>query len=202
MSNGIFYWWVQDAAMDRRSLLALAGGVALGWTGATVVGGDDDTDDSAGGSGSGSAAGTETPTPETASATDTPTPEPASTTATPTETATATPEPASPTATATATPTATPESNRALQANLDVYSRGFADDNSYKVLYSIRNENDVTVEVTFEATVSLQNSNSKLRETRTATIEPGQAASDEFVFDEYDSKPTGYGFKPLRTVEA
>jgi hypothetical protein len=201
MSDGIFYWWLQDAAMDRRSLLTLVAGAALGWTGATVL--DDDSPAAGGSDGdAGKASGTQSPT------TDSPTPPP---TDEPTETATATAEPTattetteSPTATVepTETATPTPESNSALQGNLDVYSRGFDDDGSYKVLYSIRNENDVAVEVTFEATVSLRNSNSDLREVRTATIDPGQAASDEFVFDEYESSPTGYGFRPLRTVEA
>ena len=194
MSDGIFYWWLQDAAMDRRSLLTLAAGVALGWTGATVL---DDDSPAAGWSDSdvGQTSGTETPP-----TTDSPTP---TSTAEPTETATATEPTESPTATPepTETATPTPESNQALQGNLDVYSRGFDDDGSYKVLYSIRNENDVTVEVTFEATVSLRNG-TELREERTATVDPGQAASDEFVFDEYESSPTGYGFRPLRTVEA
>lgn len=188
MSDGMFYWWMRDAATNRRSLLALLGAAALG--GAGVVAFDDDDgppDDGAGG----------TPTTEPPPATESPT-------AAPTETATA-----EPTATATATPTAeptetatpTPTTNRELQRNLDVNSRGFADDGAYRVLYSIGNRNDIAVSVTFEATVRLQNG-TELRRERTATIDPGQAATDEFVFDEYESSPTGYGFRPIRTVEA
>lgn len=188
MSDGLFYWWLQGEVMDRRSLLSLVAGVAIGWTGATLVDDDDSADDDtdAGGrGGSGSPSPTEVP-PDTG--TPTPTPEPAETTAT-----------AEPTA--TPTETATPESNGALQRNLDIDSRGFGDDTTYQVLYSIRNENDVAVSVTFEATVQLQNG-TKLRRERTATIDPGQAATDEFVFDEYESSPSGYGFRPIRTVEA
>ncbi|WP_157572816.1 hypothetical protein [Halogranum rubrum] len=183
--------------MDRRSLLSLVAGVAIGWTGATLVDDDSSNDDSGDAGGSGGAGdGTGSPSPTDAppaTGTPTPTPEPAET-QTATAEPTATPEP-------TPTETATPESNPELQRNLDINSRGFGDDETYQVLYSIRNENDVAVSVTFVATVQLQNG-TELREKRTATIDPGQAATDELVFDEYESSPSGYGFRPTRTVEA
>lgn len=199
MSDGIFYWWLQDATVNRRSLLVLLGGAAAGWTGATVVDGDDaPPSDGRGSSGNATAtprsteattqSTTSDPTPtETDRPTSSPTPEP-----TPTATA-------SPTSTPTAEPTATTAPD--LQRNLDVHSRGFDDDDAYRVLYSVRNENDVAVSVTFEATVRLQNGR-RLRSERTATVEPGQAATDEFVFDEYASSPSGYQFRLRRTVEA
>lgn len=196
MSDGIFYWWLQGAVMDRRSLLSLLVGVALGWTGATVVGGGRSSDEE-----SDPDAEETRPTEVASPAESSPTAEPSTETETeaapvdPTSTETETETPASQTRTAEAT------TNAELQRNLDVHSRGFADDDAYRVLYSIGNENDVAVSVTFEATVSLQNG-SELRSERTATIEPGQAATDEFVFDQYESSPTGYGFRPLRTVEA
>jgi hypothetical protein len=172
--------------MNRRSLFALLGATVLGGTGVMVFDDDDGPSD-------GDADGT--PTTEPPPATESPTATPAETaTAEPTATATPTAEP-----TETATPT--PTTNRELQRNLDVSSRGFADDAAYRVLYSIGNRNDVAVSVTFEATVRLQNG-TELRRERTATIDPGQAATDEFVFDEYESSPTGYGFRPVRTVEA
>jgi hypothetical protein len=187
MSDGLFYWWLRDTAMTRRSLLALLGAGVLGGTGVMVL---DDNDDDSSSDDSGA-----TPTTE-------PPPSTQSSTAEPTETATAEPTAtATPTAEPTETATPTPSTNRELQRNLDVSSRGFADDGAYRVLYSIGNRNDVAVSVTFEATVRLQNG-TELRRERTATIDPGQAATDEFVFDEYESSPTGYGFRPVRTVEA
>ncbi|SEO77998.1 hypothetical protein SAMN04487948_10590 [Halogranum amylolyticum] len=197
MSDGIFYWWVQDATVNRRSLLVLLGGAAVGWTGATVADGDDDAPSD------GRSGGNATATPRSAgAATQSPTTRDPTPTATDRPTSTPTPEP-TPTATESPTPTAEPTAttNPDLQRNLDVHSRGFDDDDAYRVLYSVRNENDVAVSVTFEATVRLQNGR-RLRSERTATVEPGQAATDEFVFDEYSSSPSGYQFRLRRTVEA
>ena len=189
MSSEQFYQWVSDGVMGRRGTISLLVGVALGWTGATLVNdsaddGDGDgspVDESDGSDGSTTAAPTATAEPtDTAEPTATETPRPT--------TETETQEP-------TAEPTATSTPSDELGANLDVSSRGFGDETSYQVLYSIINRNDVAVVVDFAATVSLRNGET-LRQERTATIAPGQAANDEFVFEDYDSTPTGWGFRP------
>lgn len=187
MSSEQFYQWVSEGVMGRRGVLSLLAGIAIGWTGATLVDDDEDRNEppvgEVGGSNESTAAPTATATPEptaTAEPTTTETPEP---------TATDTPGPTTTEPTATSTPEA------GLGSNLDVSSRGNGDETSYQVLYSIINRNDVTVVVDFAATVNLRNGET-LRQERTATIDPGQAATDEFVFEGYESSPTGWGFAP------
>ncbi|SDN27054.1 hypothetical protein SAMN04487949_3787 [Halogranum gelatinilyticum] len=187
MSSEQFYQWVSDGVMGRRGTISLLVGVALGWTGATLV---NDSADSGDGDGS-PVDESDGSTTETATAEPTETDEPTATeTAQPTETETATE-----TQESTAEPTATATPTDGLAANLDISHRGFGDETSYQVLYSIINRNDVAVVVDFAATVTLRNGET-LRQERTATIDPGQAANDEFVFEGYDSTPTGWGFRP------
>lgn len=176
--------------MNRRSLIILVTGGALGWTGATVVNDGDGNGDDAPPAADGNSE-TDAP-PRSTETVSSPTG-----TAQPTATAEPTPE-ASPTATQTPEPTTTPDPS--LRRNIDVYSRGFEDDSSYKVLYSLRNENDARVAVSFEATVTLRNGDTLMKQ-ETATIDPGQGVNSEFVFEGYDSSPTGWGFQ-LRDVEA
>jgi hypothetical protein len=191
MSSEQFYQWVSDGVMGRRGTISLLVGVALGWTGATLV--NDSADD---GDGDGSPVdesdGSDGSTTATAEPTDTAEP-----------TATETPRPTTETETQepTAEPTATSTPSDELGANLDVSSRGFGDETSYQVLYSIINRNDVAVVVDFAATVSLRNGET-LRQERTATIAPGQAANDEFVFEGYEGSPTSWSFSIRRVRRA
>lgn len=193
MSDGQFYRWATNGVMGRRGTLSLLVGIALGWTGATLV----DEDDSSSAAGAGTerdpgAASTGGP----GTLTDSPPNESTVTaTAEPTPTSTATPEPTQTgESTATEQPATTTPPGERLGSNLDVSSRGFGDNTSYQVIYSIHNRNDVTVVVEFEATVSLSNGES-LRQEATATIDPGQAATDEFVFEGYDASPSGWDFR-------
>lgn len=182
--------------MNRRSLLLLCAGGVVGWTGATIVN-DGDGDD--GGILSPSNGGTDTPngTPSETTVAPNSTQTPGSTPS-PDATPETSPTPA-PTATETPEPkTTTPDPS--LRRNLDTYSRGFQDESSYKILYSLRNENDVTVRVTFEGTVTLRNGDALVKR-KTATIDPGKGVNSEFVFEGYDSAPNGWGFQ-LRDVEA
>ncbi|MFC4356455.1 hypothetical protein ACFO0N_00660 [Halobium salinum] len=191
--------------MKRRSLLGALGGVAVGWFGATLLGGrggssggadsTDDVDDAgselpaeatttaeAADGVTETAVETETTVGEspTAEPTPPPTPTPERTT-TPSGTPTATPEP---------TPTETPAARR-TKVDLDVRGHSSDPETSYTVLHTVTNDHEFPVRVTFWVGISLRDG-SNLRETLTVELGPGGVANDSTTFTDYEPTATGW----------
>ncbi|WP_224336826.1 hypothetical protein [Haloprofundus halobius] len=198
--------------MERRGLLGVVAGVAIGWGAASsgLLGSDGTERDattrdesatrtSAAAGLASTATGTPARTSESGAAADEETATAVETeaspesTPTPDSTSTAVPE---------STPTATPEPEN-LQENLDVHtnSTGVGDDpgDEVSIVYVIRNGHEFAVDVSFQATLRLADGEHH-RTTRFTRIDAGSLVSGKILFDAHEQRASGWGFS-LRRVD-